>query len=61
MNTISWKSPTGRVYVNYIGLGEAPDRVRAAFGPDKFERLVKIKRQFDPRNLFRINQNIPPA
>ena len=52
---------TGRVYVNYIGLGEAPDRVRAAFGPDKFERLVRVKRQYDPRNLFRINQNIPPA
>ena len=30
----------GRVYVNYIGAGEAPDRVRAAFSPEKFARLV---------------------
>ena len=52
---------TGRVYVNYIGAGEAPDRVRAAFGADKFERLAKIKRKYDPTNTFRLNQNIPPA
>jgi FAD/FMN-containing dehydrogenase len=52
---------TGRVYVNYIGEGEAPDRVRAAFGPDKFARLASIKKKYDPTNLFRINQNIPPG
>jgi FAD/FMN-containing dehydrogenase len=51
---------TGRVYVNYIGAGEAPDRVRAAFGPDKFSRLATLKRKYDPSNLFRLNQNIPP-
>jgi FAD/FMN-containing dehydrogenase len=51
---------TGRVYVNYIGAGEAPDRVRAAFGPDKYARLAGIKRKYDPTNLFRLNQNIPP-
>jgi FAD/FMN-containing dehydrogenase len=50
----------GRVYVNYIGAGEAPDRVRAAFGPDKFARLATLKRKYDPSNLFRLNQNIPP-
>ena len=50
----------GRVYVNYIGVGEAPDRVRAAFGANKYERLVAIKRKYDPTNLFRINQNISP-
>jgi FAD/FMN-containing dehydrogenase len=50
----------GRVYVNYIGAGEAPDRVRAAFGPDKFSRLATLKRKYDPSNLFRLNQNIPP-
>lgn len=49
----------GRVYVNYIGAGEAPDRVRAAFGPAKFARLVEVKRTYDPENVFRINQNIP--
>jgi FAD/FMN-containing dehydrogenase len=51
---------TGRVYVNYIGAGEAPDRVRAAFGADKFSRLAALKRKYDPSNVFRLNQNIPP-
>jgi FAD/FMN-containing dehydrogenase len=49
------------VYVNYIGAGEAPDRVRAAFGPEKFAKLAAIKRKFDPTNVFRMNQNIPPG
>jgi len=49
------------VYVNYIGAGEAPDRVRAAFGADKFARLSTIKRKYDPKNIFRSNQNIPPS
>ena len=52
---------TGRVYVNYIGAGEAPDRVRAAFGADKFGRLSTIKRKYDPKNTFHSNQNIPPS
>jgi FAD/FMN-containing dehydrogenase len=51
----------GRVYVNYIGAGESPDRVRAAFGPEKFARLSAIKKKYDPTNMFRMNQNIPPA
>ena len=51
----------GRVYVNYIGAGEAPERVRAAFGPEKFARLADIKKKYDPANVFRMNQNIPPA
>ena len=51
----------GHVYVNYIGAGEAPDRVRAAFGADKYDRLVSIKRKYDPMNVFRINQNIVPG
>jgi FAD/FMN-containing dehydrogenase len=51
----------GRVYVNYIGAGEGPDRVRAAFSEKKFNRLVEIKRKYDPANLFRMNHNIPPG
>jgi FAD/FMN-containing dehydrogenase len=51
----------GRVYVNYIGAGESPERVRAAFGPEKFARLAEIKKKYDPANVFRMNQNIPPA
>jgi len=52
---------TGTVYVNYIGAGESPDRVRASFSPTKFARLAEIKRKYDPTNLFRTNQNIPPG
>ena len=51
----------GRVYVNYIGAGEASDRIRAAYSPEKFTRLASIKQKYDPMNVFRINQNIPPA
>ncbi len=51
----------GRVYVNYIGAGESPDRVRSAFGDEKFAKLAAIKRKYDPTNFFRMNQNIPPA
>ncbi len=52
---------TGRVYVNYLGVGEGPERVRAAYGPSKYARLVDLKKKYDPTNLFRMNQNIPPV
>jgi FAD/FMN-containing dehydrogenase len=51
---------TGRVYLNFIG-DEGASRVEAAFGPERFARLAAIKRTWDPTNLFRHNQNIPPA
>lgn len=51
---------SGRVYVNYLGVGEGPERVRAAYGPEKYERLVALKKKYDPANLFCMNQNIPP-
>jgi FAD/FMN-containing dehydrogenase len=50
----------GGVYVNFLGQ-EGSDRVLEAYGPEKFERLVALKRKYDPTNFFRINQNIPPA
>jgi FAD/FMN-containing dehydrogenase len=47
-------------YVNF--LAEAtPDRVRAAYPGATWDRLRQIKRRYDPANLFRLNQNIPPA
>lgn len=49
-----------RRYVNYLGDDEARDAVRNAYGPN-YARLVEAKRQYDPRNLFRLNQNIEPA
>ena len=45
------------VYVNYLSEGEAEERIRGAYGMN-YERLVKLKKKYDPTNFFRINQNI---
>jgi FAD/FMN-containing dehydrogenase len=50
---------TGRVYVNFLG-DEGPERVRAAYGAAKYERLRALKRARDPANVFHLNQNIVP-
>jgi FAD/FMN-containing dehydrogenase len=47
-------------YVNYMQADEPIERVRAAFGNDAFERLQVLKRRFDPHNVLRRNQNVPP-
>lgn len=52
---------TGRLYLNFPGLGEDPSLVRAALGEHSFARLQEVKGRFDPGNLFRMNQNVPPA
>ena len=39
---------------------ELADRIVAAYGPLKYERLKEIKRKLDPANFFRMNQNIAP-
>jgi hypothetical protein len=48
------------VYVNYVGHDEGEERVRAAYGRTKYERLVALKRKYDPTNFFRLNHNIAP-
>jgi FAD/FMN-containing dehydrogenase len=46
-------------YVNFLG-DEGEERIRAAFPGGTWDRLRDIKTQYDPTNLFRLNQNIPP-
>jgi FAD/FMN-containing dehydrogenase len=46
-------------YVNFMG-DARDERLRAAYGHAKYDRLVELKRRYDPTNLFRLNQNIAP-
>jgi len=52
-----------KVYVNYLGqeTDEGIERIKAAYGSAKYERLVALKNKYDPTNLFRLNQNIKPT
>jgi FAD/FMN-containing dehydrogenase len=47
-------------YVNFLA-AEGPERVRAAYPGKTWDRLQRVKRTYDPNNLFRRNQNIGPA
>lgn len=49
----------GGVYINFLTEDEGA-RIREAYGPN-YPRLVEIKNRYDPHNLFRHNQNIPPS
>ena len=49
----------GGAYLNMI-MDEGQERVQAAYG-ENYERLAKIKGQYDPDNVFHVNQNIKPA
>ena len=51
---------TGRLYLNFPGLGEDPSLVRNALGENVYTRLQQVKRKYDPDNVFRLNQNIQP-
>jgi FAD/FMN-containing dehydrogenase len=48
------------VYLNFVG-DEGQARVRAGFGASNYDRLARIKADWDPGNVFRGNQNVPPA
>ena len=53
---------SGATYVNFMDLyGTTLERVRAAYSPEDWERLVALKDRYDPDNLFRFNRNIPPS
>jgi FAD/FMN-containing dehydrogenase len=49
----------GRRWLNYLGDDQGDDAVRAAYGPN-YERLVELKRRYDPDNVFHHNHNIAP-
>lgn len=49
----------GGAYVNFM-MEEGDDRIRATYGAN-YDRLVTIKRRYDPTNFFRVNQNIKPS
>jgi len=53
-------SLTGGTYVNFLA-AEGQERVKAAYGEETYARLRTVKDEFDPTNLFKLNQNIPPT
>lgn len=51
----------GGLYLNFPGFGEEGEKlVRAAHGPKIHDRLIGLKNEYDPENLFRLNQNVTP-
>ena len=48
---------TGRAYVNFLGDADA---ARSSYGAETYARLLALKREYDPTNVFRLNQNIEP-
>jgi FAD/FMN-containing dehydrogenase len=66
---IAWTRETHRAlsphldegrWLNYLADDEGGDAVRAAYGPN-YERLLDVKRRYDPENVFHHNHNIDPA
>lgn len=53
---------SGTQFVNFVDQnGATPERIRSAYSPEDWARLVEIKDLWDPGNLFRFNRNIPPT
>jgi FAD/FMN-containing dehydrogenase len=59
LHTAITPSLTGSSYINFLS-AEGDERVRAAYGVN-YDRLVALKDEYDPTNLFRLNQNIRPS
>jgi FAD/FMN-containing dehydrogenase len=51
----------GKAPPNFISVDDGAERLRASYGDEKFERLVALKNEYDPDNVFALNQNIPPS
>jgi hypothetical protein len=49
---------SGAYFLNYLG-DEGEDTIKAAFGPN-YDRLMAVKKKYDPKNFFCLNQNIKP-
>jgi FAD/FMN-containing dehydrogenase len=47
-------------YVNHIAGDDRPEKIRASFG-ENYDKLVALKKKYDPTNLFRLNPNIKPS
>ncbi len=56
--TAASEASTGRAYVNFLG---DTDAARSAYGEDTYARLGALKNDYDPTNVFRLNQNIEPS
>ena len=52
------EASTGRAYVNFLGDADA---ARTSYGEETYARLVSLKNDYDPTNVFRLNQNIEPS
>ena len=51
---------TGSTYVNFLS-DEGEERIRAAYGPETYRRLVALKDKYDPTNVFHLNPNVQPS
>jgi hypothetical protein len=53
---------TGATYADFLELdGATPERVKAAYSEEDWDRLVALKDRYDPENTFRFNRNVPPS
>ncbi|MEV6350689.1 BBE domain-containing protein [Actinoplanes sp. NPDC051851] len=53
---------TGGAYANFQSTEDtSPEAVRAAFAPESYDRLLDVKKFYDPSNRFRVNHNIRPV